>query len=837
MTKATASIDVNCPQPCRKELFCSDHQAETDKVLAIGVEKSCCSEPKKKLCCSKKDEISTICIGETDHHNHHQESKFITCNLEKNKSSGSNDEKMSTSCCTGKNHSHNVTEVSCAVPRKTSPCCSKNHCVTEDIAAKKAACCSKENHHHHHHHQEKIHQTQEDKKCCSHGVVKHHHTAPDHNDVRHIHGHSENHHHDSCCKSEKEKHSHHDHGHDNSKHVNSGCSQGKDKCKEKDEVDASPHCVAVVQENGTEVVVFDAKGSAKTFQVPKSDRSKGNNGEQLCFSSHGDDNDDFLTPCFDEDGNHGTPVESCFCGVETPHLHAHLKDPGTCNPKRGQKTNKIGFLASQILHPVINCQLEGSNEQTALLSINVSESMPNECNSKQVFHHKSSLTSSQKTDDSRRLHAVKHADHVDYLVHNRTTGQLHLEHPCSSCGQDDVHGRFRTIGKRRIRPNETKRDIHVHFFEVDTRPFKIKEFLYDLFELSSDRVNAVDNILESPTHRHHCHGSNDPLSSSNHSSKRGSDNTNFKFARSTLECSKICCASEIPIINKILTPILGVKKVLINVPLKLVSVDHDPNIVTASQLAATLNWEKMGATVQRDGGAAMKKMDNNGDGVTAVDGRSQFHVQNICCASEIPAINRILKPVPGVKAVSINTTTKIVYVDHEFGIVSAKMISETLSQQGFEATIRFDGGTPAPAPSSTYFARSILSLIGVQDINEKKEAINSVFMSIVPKHSLESFTIDVDSKSILLTHNPLLLTVASIATQLKAGTGIETAVTQDGSDPSLWKFPLTDDHMGGDDASTDREMHDAKFSLPRPTVLISGLLWIISMLSYIGGNL
>ena len=87
---------------------------------------------------------------------------------------------------------------------------------------------------------------------------------------------------------------------------------------------------------------------------------------------------------------------------------------------------------------------------------------------------------------TKRLHKVQHDDHVDYLMHNAETGQLHLEHPCESCGQDDVHGRFKAVGKRRIRKSGS--DIQMQFFEVAARPFNVLDCLTDLFEVSSDRV-------------------------------------------------------------------------------------------------------------------------------------------------------------------------------------------------------------------------------------------------------------------------------------------------------------------------------------------------------------
>ena len=95
----------------------------------------------------------------------------------------------------------------------------------------------------------------------------------------------------------------------------------------------------------------------------------------------------------------------------------------------------------------------------------------------------------------------------------------------------------------------------------------------------------------------------------------------------------------------------GVGKTMINVPLKQVTVDHDPKVITAKDIEKALNKGRFGATVKRDGGAAVTQ-----GGV----GRSHFHVQKICCASEIPAIKKILEPINGVSNIAINVTTKMV---------------------------------------------------------------------------------------------------------------------------------------------------------------------------------
>jgi hypothetical protein len=101
------------------------------------------------------------------------------------------------------------------------------------------------------------------------------------------------------------------------KTTETNCCDGKSKC---DVI----HCIAILSESGNEILIYDANGELQSFAY-----SHGN-FRDLCFSSHGHDAGDLLTPCFDEDGHHGEPEEDCFCGVETPHIHAHIHDPKIC---------------------------------------------------------------------------------------------------------------------------------------------------------------------------------------------------------------------------------------------------------------------------------------------------------------------------------------------------------------------------------------------------------------------------------------------------------------------------------------------------------------------------
>jgi len=71
--------------------------------------------------------------------------------------------------------------------------------------------------------------------------------------------------------------------------------------------------------------------------------------------------------------------------------------------------------------------------------------------------------------------------------------------------------------------------------------------------------------------------------------------------------------------------------------------------------------------------------------------RSSFYVRGICCASEIPAIRKIVRRFPGVQRVAVNTMTRTVYVHHASNRVSATTLMNGLNNERFGASILKDG--------------------------------------------------------------------------------------------------------------------------------------------------
>jgi copper chaperone CopZ len=667
-----------------------------------------------------------------------------------------------------------------------------------------------------------------------------------------------------------------------------------------------PLCLAVIRENGTDLVVFDAAGIPKTFRYEGDVRT-------LCFSSH--DNaraEHFLTPCFDDDGNHGggpgpdsgglglgggggSSSAACFCGIGMPHLHAHVRSPDTCDNRSshhsGSDDERIAALADQVLLPVdpigSNASVAGTEHSettstatreeakessSSLLRFAVSDRMPKVCNSRQVKKQlgDQGLDVGGIRCHQRRIHPVQHDDHVDYLVHDSKAGSLHLAYPCDDCGMEDVHGTFtnvasRTVARKKRRGGGHHQDnedsmegdgVQLHFFQVDpTRPFSLVEHLQNLFQThQSDRVSAATHLMghghvgHDHGHGHidhighdHGHGGDSRMAPSVGMGVKPAPTRDVAVSvRSTFACTGICCSSETPVILRLLETIKGVHRVMVNVPVKQVLVDHDPSLVSTSELDLMLSKNGFKATTLTDGSAsAAAAASAAATALTAENGRTVLFVEGICCASEVPTVKSILEPLKGVAGVSVNTTQKLVYVNHSLAYVSSQQLADALASEGFPSEIREDASRAVLSAQSA-FVRSLLSL-EMPDTDEGDPKTNDLeaLTALLRRYDgtqVESFVVDWPARAVTVIHNPFVLSAQDVVTALRANANIESKVLTDGADPKTWSIPEWDEKGGAATSGADNLDADEKRSFPRPNVILSGVCWVISMLHYIGGN-
>jgi len=445
---------------------------------------------------------------------------------------------------------------------------------------------------------------------------------------------------------------------------------------------------------------------------------------------------------------------------------------------------------------------------------------------------------------------LQHDDHLDHLVYDDATGTLHLEHQHDDCGKDDVHGRFIRIGKRNLKGAADGNDITMLFFATFPKAFSVMEFISSHFTPEPDAM-AVIRPFEIPIPPSCCSEAanlgarpatvNPPCCASGVCFEEEEDNccttsepctanpihpteledevvaADGKTVRSTLVCTQICCSSEIPGVNRVMESLDGVSKTMINVPMKQVTVDHDPSIISAKDIESALNKARFGATVKRDGGAQLASVGGSG--------RSQFYVDKICCASEIPQINKIFEPITGVSKVSINVTTKNVYVDHDTAIVSAQALCDALNDAAFGATLRKDAGAMKGAVPAYVNSTFKIDAAPV-DISELKE-----IMQTYKPSELETYSVVKDTGIVTVKHNPLLLPLPEILAKLAAEKVGYATIIKNGADDVEYDFDFPTQQSLGQDVNNGNA-----HNWPKPTVVLSGIFWIISLLSMIGGD-
>ena len=341
-------------------------------------------------------------------------------------------------------------------------------------------------------------------------------------------------------------------------------------------------CLAILSPDNSTLDVFDVKGQSKKFILNNNGRMKKDlSNEKVCLATHhgnnnmasgrNDDIDMLITPCFNKHGVHDGPDEGCPCGEEEPHIHAHIYNPDICgiddccmDDATRKKATNWNFL-SQLTYYLEDDSGKGdANKKAGHTHMPINESLPAHCNSTDIANHLSQrglklshwLTFRNRGRNEERcydtncgvasckdhMYPIQHEDHVDFLIHNETTGALHLEHPCKQCGENDLHGTFRLMSTRSW---VTEEDLHInlHFFQVHEEPFRILDVLSDLFELESARTqHARVQVVEDTSSR---------VGRSNFYVKEG-----------------LCCASEVPQIKAILRPLDTVEVISVNTTTK-----------------------------------------------------------------------------------------------------------------------------------------------------------------------------------------------------------------------------------------------------------------------------
>jgi Zn2+/Cd2+-exporting ATPase len=202
--------------------------------------------------------------------------------------------------------------------------------------------------------------------------------------------------------------------------------------------------------------------------------------------------------------------------------------------------------------------------------------------------------------------------------------------------------------------------------------------------------------------------------------------------------------------------------------------------------------------------------------------RSTLHIEGMCCASEVPAIRRILRG----HTFDINITTRTIYVQHPQNALT--QVCERLQRSGFPATVLRDGTLTAAVGSPTAMSSvQVKSTFRLLQLDMKESLLlrnesglknNCILQDceVIQSVTVENEGDDRDQRGnsattlVVVSHDPLLMSDEEIKSQLEEMYGCSVEIVLDHSHGNIPEPPSLRWH-----------------------VVASGLFWLLS----IGGEL
>jgi copper chaperone CopZ len=287
----------------------------------------------------------------------------------------------------------------------------------------------------------------------------------------------------------------------------------------------------------------------------------------------------------------------------------------------------------------------------------------------------------------------------------------------------------------------------------------------------------------------------------------------------------------------------GIRKAIVHARDGRLTVEHNPASETATDIAASLRKNGFQVEVLVDGGKAISPetdVDRLLDNIEHKVGRSTIFVGKICCAREIPAITQIVEPLHGVRAVSVNVTLKLVYVDHNADIITASGICDSLNKEFFDSEVTYDYAagqfTMSPFLVETKFRVQVPNATKLSLRHQLQGQLNLLESAKLNSFRIEeeSLSESVTALSLVIVHDPILIGVLDIKSQLEvwcdsSRSGCVVTLVEDGQVVRDQNFVLA--------TAANQKGSEESNRCPRPTIVLSGLFWIVSMISLAGGNL
>ena len=298
-----------------------------------------------------------------------------------------------------------------------------------------------------------------------------------------------------------------------------------------------------------------------------------------------------------------------------------------------------------------------------------------------------------------------------------------------------------------------------------------------------------------------------------------------KIVKSSLFVKGICCASECPSVKKILKQLEGVSKIQINITTKVVYVHHDVTCIQATDLVNRLTKQGFPSTIIKDGNELQS---SSSSVVVPVLARTTLNVDGtIMTEHDVSTIQQFLSPIQGVEGVAANVMDSVVCINHNVNVVSATRLSQLLmplySNSIISTTSTEIQHSMNNNPSAFFETTLLVSNLTLQHVPIMERAIQQHYVAT----QIRAFHPHVPSKTIKVQHNPTLLQATTIC-QLLERYGMAVTIHRDGAVENL-ALPMENPPIHGG-------MQQDDSSRIHINVLLSGVFWVISLLTYIGGE-
>ena len=201
-------------------------------------------------------------------------------------------------------------------------------------------------------------------------------------------------------------------------------------------------------------------------------------------------------------------------------------------------------------------------------------------------------------------------------------------------------------------------------------------------------------------------------------------------------------------------------------------------------------------------------------------GESKFHVDDIC-DEELEEIQIILNKLDGIEEIQMDIQSETLLVKHNADVITADDIEQKLTSTGFLTDVEYD-----------FTSRMGQSKFHIDDLCENEmDEIKTILKKL--NGIQDDVQVDIGSEMIMVHHDANKIMAEEISRKLTAN-GFLTDIEYDFTTEPM----VPQDNTVIDTAADDNHnMLEEDTAYPRPTVMLAGLFWLLSMISYVGGTI